>query len=123
MDHYNYRCEVLKFCFYCLEPTGPPLDITLMDTDPAMLSVTYRSPEPSLRNGDVTGYMIRYSRVGSGVLEMMSIGSGNPNGFRTSVIPGLVAFINYSVEVAAANVNGTGPYSDIVFGVSGQDSM
>jgi len=41
----------------------------------------------------------------------------------TSVISeGLVAFTNYSVEVAAVNINGTGPFSDAVIGLSGQDS-
>ena len=93
-----------------------------MDTDPAMLSVRYRAPEGRLRNGDVTGYEIRYTIVGSGVSEMMNVSSGNGNGFRTSVIPGLVAFTNYSVQVAAININGTGPHSDPVYRVSGQNS-
>ena len=92
-----------------------------MDTDPAMLSVTYIPPEGRLRNGDVTRYVIRYIRVGSGVL-MMTISESSSIGFRTSVIPGLVAFTSYSVEVAAVNVNGTGPFSDVVTGLSGEDS-
>ena len=93
-----------------------------MDTDPAMLSVRYRPSEISLRNGDVTGYMIRYSRVGSGVSQMITVDGGSINGFRTSVIPGLVAYTNYLVQVAAVNVNGTGPFSDAMIGVCGQDS-
>ena len=87
-----------------------------------MLSVSYRPPEGSLRNGDVTGYEIRYTRVGSGVSQLMNVNSDSLNNFRTSVIPGLVAFTSYSVEVAAVNVNGTGPFSDPVTGLSGQDS-
>jgi len=93
-----------------------------MDTDPAMLSVTYRPPEGRERNGDVTRYVIRYTRVGNGVLQMMNFSSSDVNGFRTSVIPGLVAFTKYSVQVAAININGTGPPSDLVTGLSGQDS-
>jgi len=89
-----------------------------MDTDPAMLSVSYRPPATLLRNGDVTGYVIRYTRVGSGVSQNITVDGG----LRTSVIPELVAFISYSVEVAAVNVNGTGPFSDPVTGLSGQDS-
>jgi len=92
-----------------------------MDTDPAMLSVRYRPLLRSLRNGDVTGYVIRYTRVGSGVSQMITV-DGSRAGLHTSVIPGLVAFINYSVEVAAVNVNGTGPFSDPVTRLSGQDS-
>ena len=104
----------MHVCMYIV-PAGPPRNVTLLDTDPAMLSIRYRPPLASLRNGDVTGYVIRYTRVGSGVSQMIS-------GFRTSVIPGLVAFTSYSVEVAAVNVNGTGPFSDPVTGLSGQDS-
>jgi len=84
-----------------------------------MLSVTYRPPDGSLRNGDVSGYVIRYTRVGSGVFQMITVDGG---GLRASIIPGLVAFANYSIEVAAVNVNGTGPFSDPVIGLSGQDS-
>ena len=91
-----------------------------MDTDPAMLSVTYRPPEGRLRNGDVTGYVIRYTRVGSGVSQMMSVSDSN-FGFRTSMLPELETFTSYSVEVAAVNVNGTGPFSDPITGISGQD--
>jgi len=87
-----------------------------MGTDIAMLSVMYTAPVRRLRNGALTRYVIRYTRVGSGVPEMMSVDD------RTSVISGLDAFTNYSVEVAAVNVNGTGPFSDPVYGVSGQDS-
>ena len=90
-----------------------------MDTDPAMLSVIYEPPEPSLRNGDVTGYVIRYTRVGSGVLQMITVNGGR--GFHY-ISSGLVAFTNYSVDVAAINVNGTGPFSNAVYGASGQDS-
>ena len=103
-------------------PTGPPRDIRLMGTDPAMLSVTYTPPEPIFRNGDVTGYEIRYTRVGSDISEMRTVGGGSANGDRTSAIPGLVAFTNYSVQVAAVNVNGTGLFIYPVYGVSGQDS-
>ena len=105
-------------------PIGPPKDVSLMDTDPAMLSVRYRPPEASLRNGDVTKYVIRYTRVGSDVSQMLTVNetsSTSNEKFWTSVIPGLVAFTHYSVEVAAVNVNGTGPFSDAVTGLSGQN--
>ena len=101
---------------------GPPRIATLMDSDPVMLSVRYKPPLRQLRNGEVTGYVIRYTRVGSGVSQTITVDRGNNNGFRTSNITGLMAFTNYSVEVAAVNVNGTGPFSDPVTGLSGQDS-
>ena len=133
---YWLRLEVMKACIIngvksfgidiniITVPSGPPKDVSLMDTDPAMLSVRFRPPEASQRNGDVTGYVIRYTRVSSGVSQMITVEetSSISNGkFWTSVIPGLVAFTHYSVEVAAVNVNGTGPFSDAVIGLSGQD--
>ena len=120
-----------------------------MDTDPAMLSVTYMPPEERLHNGDVTRYVIKFARVGSNVSQMVTVDSdysdvspvgsggsgvgsgasplitvsaGSSTGLHVENIPGLVAFTNYSVEVAAVNVNGTGPFSDVVYGLSGQDS-
>ena len=86
--------------------------------DGALLLLTYDRPEIRLRNGDVTRYEIRYTRVGSGISRMIMVGSDTLE----SVIPGLVANTNYSVQVAAVNVNGNGPFSDVVYGVAGQDS-
>ena len=100
-------------------PGGPPQNIILMDTDPAMLSVTYSSPLLQLHNGDLTGYIIRYTRVDTDESEMIMV-----NGDLATtkvVISRLVPFVNYSVEVAAININGTGPFSVTVIGLSGQD--
>ena len=99
-------------------PDGPPQDINLTSVDPAMLSVRYNRPLVEHANGNLTGYVIRYSRVGSGEVEVMSVGNGSN---LSSLISGLVAYVNYSIEVAASNVNGTGPFSNPVFGLSGQD--
>ena len=101
-----------------LVPSGPPENVKLNDTDPAMLSVTFTRPSVALHNGDLTGYMIRYTRVDSGESHEMMVNGD----ITTTVISGLVAFTNYSVEVAAVNINGTGPFSDAVIGLSGQDS-
>ena len=89
-----------------------------MTADDTTLSVMYTRPEIRFHNGDVTGYVVKYTRMNSGVSQVMMVGSDTFE----SVIPGLVAFTNYSVEVAAVNVNGTGPFSDIVYGVTKQDS-
>ena len=104
-----------------LVPSGVPQNITLMDDDPAMLLVMYRRPEQSLRNGQLTGFMIRYTRVDTGESQVMNVSYIDVRTV-TSTISGLVAFTNYSVEVAAVNINGTGPFSDAVYGLSGQNS-
>jgi len=109
---------VFNAYYFDTVPDGPPQDINLTSVDPAMLSVRYSRPLVEDVNGDLTGYVIRYSRVSSGEVEVMSVVNGDN---LSSVISGLVAYVNYSIEVAASNVNGTGPFSDPVFGLSGQD--
>ena len=64
------------------------------------------------RNGDITGYSVRYgvqgSAVGDRTVEMVS---GDSSG-GMYVISGLSAATVYTVEVAAVNSAGTGVYSD-----------
>ena len=68
------------------------------------------------RNGP-NSYMIQYTRVGSSDIMSVNITSGT-----THTISGLVAYVNYSVIVAAMTVNGTGPFSEHpVVGRSGED--
>ena len=78
--------------------------------------MTSFKPPPIIdHNGQLTGYVIRYNRVGS---------SNNKNvttkHTRTTIsLSQLDEFANYSVTVAAVNVNGTGPFSDPVVQVTG----
>jgi len=85
--------------------------------DPAGLEVTFSPPAEISHNGDLTGYVIRYSS--SGIAQMQSI---FPTGGGTSLITGLVANTFYTVQVAAVNINGTGPFSTGRRSRSGQDS-
>ena len=98
-------------------PGGPPLNIMIMGTDPAMMSVTYTRPLLQLHNGDLTGYVIRYTRVDNDESQLMMVSGDN----FTRVISGLAAFSDHSVQVAAVNINGTGSFSVPVVGLSGQD--
>ena len=75
--------------------------------NPASLMVSWRLPVQRDRNGPIIGYMIRYTRVGSSDIMSVNVTSGT-----THTISGLVAYVNYSVIVAAMTVNGTGPFSD-----------
>ena len=85
-----------------------------------MLSVAYTPPELQFHNGNVTGYVIRYTTVGTINSMMINVREFSKDS-QTSNIPGVMAFTNYSVEVALVNVNGTGPFSNPVFGLSGED--
>ena len=69
-------------------------------------------------NGAITGYVIQYGRVGSDDKMIMNVS----NGTTSPTIAGLFASVKYSVTVAAVNVKGTGPFSNLVQATSGEDS-
>ena len=60
-------------------------------------------------NGDITGYSLQYTVKGSNSSRNLII-----SGEKTceAIISELSAFTNYTVEVAAMTINGTGVYSD-----------
>ena len=104
-------------CYSPTVPSSPPRYIMVESRDPASLIVSWDPSIPRDRNGQNT-YVIQYTRVGSSNMMSVNIASGI-----THTLSGLVAFVNYSVIVAAMTVNGTGPFSDPpVVGRSGQDS-
>ena len=61
-------------------------------------------PCPDQR-GPITGYRLRYSN-GTSIVDTPEEES------RQHVLTGLTPFTSYSVQVAAVNAGGTGPYSD-----------
>ena len=60
------------------------------------------------RNGDITGYSVRYGVQGSGSTQTLNV-SGSAT--TEATISGLESAAYYSIEVAAVNSAGTGVYS------------
>ena len=104
-------------CYNSTVPSSPPQNIMVKSVNRASLNVSWQPPSDIDQNGPLTGHVIHYTRVE--LSDMMSI---NVTSGTTYTISGLVAFVNYSVRVAAMNVNGTGPFSISVVQVSGQNS-
>ena len=77
----------------------------LATVDPASLNVSWQLPLDIDHNGPITGYVIRYTTVGSTVTTIENITNKV-----TYTISGLDAYVNYSVMVAALNINGSGPF-------------
>ena len=101
-------------CYYSTVPSSPPQNVMVISVNPASLMVSWQLPSTINYNGPITGHVIRYT--GDGTSDMMNVNSGT-----THTISGLVAFVDYSVTVAAVNVNGTGPFSNAVVQRSGED--
>ena len=60
------------------------------------------------RNGDITGYSVRYRVQGDGSTQTVRVSGGDTT---ETTISGLHSFTTYAIEVAAVNGAGTGPYS------------
>ena len=103
-------------CYNSTVPSSPPQNVMVTSVNPASLRVSWQSPLEINHNGIITSYVISYARVGSS--DMMSV---NVNSGTTHTISGLVAFVDYSVTVAARTVNGTGSFSNAVIQRSGED--
>jgi len=84
--------------------------------NPSSLRVSWQLPPEIDRNGEITGYVIEYTRVG-GSSNAVIVSSGTMH-----TISGLVSFVVYSIRVAAMNIIGTGPFSDPVIELSGENS-
>ena len=105
-------------CYNSTVPSSPPRGVMVKSCDPASLRVSLQPPLEINHNGPITGYMIQYTRVRSSDMMSVNVTSGT-----TYTLSGLVAYVNYSVIVAAVTVNGTGPFSDPpVVGRSGEGS-
>ena len=100
-------------CYYSTVPSSPPQNVMLTSVNPASLMVSWELPSTINYNGPISGHVIRYTRGGTS--DMMNVNSGT-----THTISGLVAFIDYSVTVAAITVNGTGPFSNPMVRRSGE---
>ena len=103
-------------CYNSTAPSSPPQNVMVTSADPASLIVSWQPPPPINHNGPITGYVIQYTRVRSSDMMSVNVTSGS-----TPTVLELRVFTNYSVTVAAINAIGTGPFSDPVVNISGED--
>ena len=103
-------------CYNSTVPSSPPQNVMGTSVNPASLMVSWQPPLMIDHNGPIT-YMIQYTRVGTSDMMNVNVNSGTTQ----YTISGLVAYVDYSVIVAAVNVNGTGTFSNRVVGRSGED--
>ena len=102
--------------YYSTVPSSPPQNILIATTDPASLRVSWQPPLES-HNVPITGYVIKYFKDGS---QDMLKDVKNIRG-TTHTISGLVACTKYSVKVAATDDDRTGPFSELMEEISGED--
>ena len=96
-------------------PSSPPTSVSTSDVTSSSITVQWGAVDCIHRNGDITGYSVRYGVQGSGSTQTESV-SGGATTERT--VSGLESSSNYSIEVAAVNSAGTGVYSDPIIRIT-----
>ena len=100
---------------FCAAATAPPSSIDTSST-PTTITVQWEMVPCIHRNGEITGYSVRYSGGGSTDTRLVSGGDT-----RQTTISGLTPSTDYTIEVAAISRAGTGSYStDMVERTAGE---
>ena len=87
-------------------PPGSPASVVSGVITPNSITLRWSPVECIHRNGDITGYSIRVLR--NGAMERFIEVQGDT---REATVYGLTPSTQYTVQVAAVNSAGTGPYS------------
>ena len=97
--------------FYLPAPSAAPTSVSVFGVTSSSITVQWEAVDCIHRNGDITGYAVRYGVQGSGSTQTVSVSGGEA---MQTAISGLMPSTTYSIEVAAVNNAGTGMYSDAV---------
>ena len=95
--------------FFPPAPSAYPTFVSVSDITSTSITVQWGQVNCIQRNGDITGYSVRYGVQGSWIAHIVYV----PGGATTeTTISGLKASTTYSIEVAAVNIAGSGVHSD-----------
>ena len=89
-------------------PSAPPTSVHILDVTSSSITVQWGAVDCIHRNGDITGYSVRYGVQGSGSTQMLNV-SGSAT--TEATIFGLESATTYIIGIAAVNSAGTGEYS------------
>ncbi len=96
-------------------PTGIPRNVTASAT-PRSVTVSWDAIECIERNGNITGYMVEFRERGGARIPGEVVN-------QTFTASGLNPHTKYTFRVAGVNINGTGPYTAIIFIATKRASM
>ena len=99
--------HILLKCPLPPAPSAAPSNVRVTGATSTTVTVQWEMVPCIHRNGEITGYSVRYSGDGSTDTSFVSGG-----GTRQTTISGLTPSTDYTIQVAAINDAGTGPYSN-----------
>ena len=91
-------------------PCAPPTSVSTSDVTSSSITVQWGAVDCIHRNGDITGYSVKYRVQGINSTNNTTDVSGGTT--TEATLSGLQPATNYEMEVAAVNSAGTGVYSD-----------
>ena len=95
-------------------PSAAPTSVRESGVTSSNITVQWGTVKCTDRNGDITGYSVRYGVQGTAEGDRtVKMATGDSNGGMYT-ISGLSAATVYTVEVAAVNSAHTGVYSDLI---------
>ena len=101
-------------CFFPLSlspvPSAPPGGITAFNVAPTSFSVQWENVPCIQRNGEITGYSVRYGVLGNGGMETPTMVGSD---ILMTNLTGLVPDTSQLVQVAGVNGQGVGVYGEI----------
>ena len=107
-----YEKSHTQIMSFTAAPSAPPTSVGTSDATSSSITVQWGPVDCIHRNGDITGYSVRYGAVQSGNAQTVLISGGATV---ETIIFGLDSVTNYSIEVAAVNSAGIGPYNDPIY--------
>lgn len=105
------------------KPTGPPLDIKAITGSATSIKLTWVSPDPWLRHGIITKYVIKYKKLPDGEQRSQDFPVVTPARRLDVIISGLQVNSLYSFRIAALTEVGRGPFSVSVTSQTDNEGM
>ena len=96
-----------------LVPSAPPTSVATSDVTYSSITVQWGTVNCIQRNGDITAYSVRYGVQGDGSTQTVHVSGGG-----AIILFGLDSSTTYTIEVAAVNSAGIGPYSNPITSLS-----
>ena len=108
-SHCHWSCPIEVFLSIPPAPSAAPTFVKESGVTSSNITVQWGAMDCIDRNGDTTGYSVRYGVQGSGSTQTRDVSGGSVT---EATISSLMPSTTYSIQVAAVNSAGTGVYSD-----------